>query len=52
MLRGGEKGIYNGKQKNGGVKCFSTVVFVVYPARFFNSCQRIAKNGTATADET
>jgi hypothetical protein len=25
---------------------------VFYPARFLSNCQRIAKNGTATADET
>ncbi len=25
---------------------------VSYPARFLSNCQRIAKNGTATADET
>ncbi len=25
---------------------------VCYPARFLSNCQRIAKNGTATADET
>jgi hypothetical protein len=25
---------------------------VFYPARFLSNCQRITKNGTATADDT